>query len=64
LPRHGSSEFHGLYCTPITRKSEGQPDQPIGVLVVDRQKRGVIDDNAGNVIEALSAMLALLLDPS
>jgi hypothetical protein len=64
LARAGSSDFHGLYCTPITRKSEGHADRAIGVLVVDRQKSQVVNDNAADVLEALSAMIALLLDPS
>ncbi|MGP6159507.1 MAG: GAF domain-containing protein [Vulcanimicrobiaceae bacterium] len=55
-------DFKGIYVTPITREVEGG-DRALGVLVFDRKNAERFPPQAQNVIEALAANLALVLDP-
>lgn len=55
-------DFKGIYVTPITRQVEGG-DRALGVLVFDRKNAEKFPPQAQNVIEALAANLALVLDP-
>jgi hypothetical protein len=63
VSRPGSDCFRGLYVTPITRYKGTPKAQPLGLLVIDRQKAEAFNSEAVNILEALAEHLAVLIDP-